>query len=126
MPSAEWPVAYRERPPGSVSKLRTFRDGFHILMLISRLVKDERPLQFFGMIGTLSAIIGIILGEPIIETYLETGLVPRFPTAFFAVGFMIIAAISVFTGVILDVVTKTRREMKRLAYLSLPSIEGRL
>ena len=125
VPSAEWPVAYRERPPGSVSKLRTFRDGFHILMLISRLVKDERPLQFFGMIGTLSAIIGIILGEPIIETYLETGLVPRFPTAFLAVGFMIIAAISVFTGVILDVVTKTRREMKRLAYLSLPSTEGR-
>ena len=57
----------------------------------------------------------MILGEPIVETYLETGLVPRFPTAFL-VGFMIIAAIYIFTGVILDVVTKTRREMKRLAY----------
>ena len=124
VPSAERPVPYRERPEGSVSKLRTFRDGFHILMLISRLVKDERPLQFFGTIGLLSVVIGIVLGEPIIETYLETGLVPRFPTAFLAVGLMIIAVMSIFTGVTLDVVTKTRREMKRLAYLSLPSAEG--
>lgn len=125
VPRAERAVPYKDRPEGSVSKLRTFRDGFHILMLISRLVKDERPLQFFGMIGLFSAVIGVILGEPIIETYLETGLVPRFPTAFLAVGLMIIAVVSVFTGVILDVVTKTRREMKRLAYLSLPSAEGR-
>jgi hypothetical protein len=125
VPRAERPVPYRERPAGSVSKLRTFRDGFHILMLISRLVKDERPLQFFGLIGLLSAVIGVALGVPIIRTYLETGLVPRFPTAFLAVGLEIIAVLSIFTGVILDVVTKTRREMKRLAYLSLPSAEGR-
>jgi glycosyltransferase involved in cell wall biosynthesis len=125
VPRAERLVPYRERPAGSVSKLRTFRDGFHILMLISRLVKDERPLQFFGLIGLLSAVIGVALGVPIIRTYLETGLVPRFPTAFLAVGLEIIAVLSIFTGVILDVVTKTRREMKRLAYLSLPSAEGR-
>ncbi|MGH6824165.1 glycosyltransferase family 2 protein [Methyloceanibacter sp.] len=124
VPRAERPVPYKERPAGSVSKLRTFRDGFHILMLISRLVKDERPLQFFGLIGLFSAIIGVALGVPIIKTYLDTGLVPRFPTAFLAVGLVIIAVVSIFTGIILDVVTKTRREVKRLAYLSLPSAEG--
>lgn len=119
MPCAERKVDYRERPQGSVSKLRTFRDGTRILMLISRLIKDERPLQFFSVVGLVTAVTGIGLGMPVVVTYLETGLVPRFPTAILALGLVILAALSVFTGIILDVVTKTRREMKRLAYLSI-------
>jgi glycosyltransferase involved in cell wall biosynthesis len=123
LPSAERPVRYRLRPEGSISKLRTIRDGFRILMLISRLVKDERPLQFFGLVGFLSATIGIGLGMPVVSTYFETGLVPRFPTAILALGLVILASLSIFTGIILDVVTKARREMKRLTYLSVSRCE---
>lgn len=122
LPSAEWPVEYRERPPGSFSKLSTVSDGLKILILILRLVKDERPFFFFGWIGLLTAAIGIFLGVPVIAEYLNTGLVPRFPTAILAVGLVILGSISVVTGTILDVVTKTRREMKRLAYLSIPLV----
>jgi glycosyltransferase involved in cell wall biosynthesis len=118
MPCVETPVHYRQRPRGSVSKLRTFRDGFRILLLIARLVKDERPLQFFSLIGLLAGAVGIGLGIPVIATYLKTGLVPRLPTAILALGLVILASLSVFTGTVLDVMTKTRREMKRLSYLS--------
>ena len=102
-----------------MSKLRTFRDGFRILLFISRLVKDERPFQFFSLVGLLTAAIGIGLGLPVVATYLQTGLVPRFPTAILALGLVILASLSFFTGIVLDVVTKTRREMKRLTYLSM-------
>lgn len=122
MPYEERSVQYRERPTGSVSKLHTVRDGFRILLFIARLMKDERPLQFFLLAGVILAAVGIGLGLPVVATYLETGTVPRLPTAVLSLGLVLLASLCAVTGLILDVVTKTRREMKRLAYLSIPSI----
>jgi hypothetical protein len=114
------PTRYRERPAGSSSKLNTVRDGMRILLLIGRLVRDERPLMFFGAAGLTLTLIAIGLGVPIIVTFLETGLVPRLPTAVLSVGLVILGVLSFFVGLVLDLVTKTRREMKRLSYLSIP------
>lgn len=125
MPCAEVETAYRERPPNSVSKLRTFRDGFRILTMIVLLVKGERPLQFFGLIGILLSLLGIGFGLPVIWEYLETGLVPRLPTALLSVGLMLTGVISFFSGLILDMLTQTRREIKRLIYLSIPGLGSR-
>jgi glycosyltransferase involved in cell wall biosynthesis len=121
MPCTEVATVYKERPPGSVSKLRTYSDGAHIMMLIARLVKDERPLHFFGLSGVLSMVIAVFLSIPLLVTYLETGLVPRVPTAILSVALVIVGVLSMFAGLILDMTTKTRREMKRLIYLSLPT-----
>jgi glycosyltransferase involved in cell wall biosynthesis len=120
MPSAEVETIYKERPPGSVSKLRTYSDGAQIMMLIARLVKDERPLRFFGVLGLALIALAIVLSIPLLSTYLETGLVPRFPTALLSVALVIIGVLCFFAGLVLDMTTKTRREMKRLIYLSLP------
>ena len=125
MPCAERPVRYKERPEGSVSKLRTLQDGSRILLFILRLLKDERPLQFLGFVGLLIGSIGIFLGTPVVANYLQTGLVPRFPTAILAVGLVILASLSVLTGIVLDVISKTRREMKRLFYVSIPAYKRR-
>ena len=119
MPCGEMQTAYRERPEGSVSKLSTYRDGFRILKLIARLVKDERPLQFFGLAGLFLVLVAIVLGAPVVATYLETGLVPRLPTAVLSIGLVILGVLSFFAGLILDMVTRTRQEMKRLVYLSI-------
>ena len=119
MPMAELSAHYKERPQGSISKLRTYRDGWRILMLISRLVKDERPLAFFGSLGGLLGLAGLLLGLPVVLNFLETGLVPRLPTAVLSVGLIVIAWLSIFAGLILEVVTKSRQEFKRLIYLSL-------
>jgi glycosyltransferase involved in cell wall biosynthesis len=120
MPMAEAAAAYAERPSGSASKLRTIRDGTRILLLIARLVKDERPLQFFGLLGLLLIVLGIGFGTPVVLNYLQTGLVPRLPTAVLSLGLIIIGMISIFSGLIMDMVTFSRREMKRLFYLSIP------
>ncbi len=112
---------YKERPPGSTSKLRTFRDGWRILMTITNLVRNERPLLFFLLLAGLFAAIAIILGIPVIADYLRTGLVPRFPTAILASALMVIAVIALATGAILDLVAHVRREAKRLAYLQHPA-----
>jgi glycosyltransferase involved in cell wall biosynthesis len=121
MPSTEIATVYKERPPGSVSKLRTYSDGARIMMLIARLVKDERPMHFFGLTGAFLIIVAFVLSVPLLITYLETGLVPRVPTAILSVALVIVGVLSIFTGLILDMTTKTRREMKRLIYLSLPT-----
>jgi hypothetical protein len=123
MPSTEVATAYKERPPGSVSKLRTYSDGAQIMLLIARLVKDERPLHFFGLSGLSLIVAAILLSVPLLVTYLETGLVPRFPTAILSVALVIVGVLSIFAGLILDMTTKTRREMKRLIYLSLPTFK---
>ncbi len=119
LPMAEISAAYKERPSGSTSKLRTYRDGARILMLISRLVKDERPLQFFGSLGILICAIGCVIGFPIVLTFFETGLVPRLPSAVLSVGLVVLGWLTIFSGIILDVVTKARHELKRLTYLSI-------
>ncbi len=119
MPLAEVKTQYKDRPPGSVSKLRTFRDGFRILKTIINLMKGERPLLFFSLTAMLLALLSIGLAVPVIVTYRQTGLVPRFPTAILSSGIMIVAVLCLFCGLILDTVTHGRREMKRLRYLEI-------
>lgn len=119
LPMAEVQTPYGDRPTGSASKLRTFRDGFRILRTILLLVKEERPLQFFTITALLLAAIGLALGIPVVSEFLRTGLVLRLPTAVLATGSMILAFISFVTGLILDTVTLARREIKRLHYLGL-------
>jgi len=119
LPIAEILTPYRDRPPGSKSKLNTFRDGFRILRTIVYLVKEERPMLFFSSLASLLFISSLILGWPVVATFLETGLVPRLPTAVLAMGAMILSAVSFVTGLILGTVTLSRREMKRLHYLGL-------
>ncbi len=122
MPLAEVTTNYRTRPAGSASKLRTYRDGFRILMMIVNLFKEERPLAFFSIIAGVLALISLILAYPVFVTYIETGMVPRFPTAILSTGLMILASLSLTCGFVLDTVTLGRREMKRLAYLAIPPI----
>jgi hypothetical protein len=118
VPMAELPTPYRERPSGSTSKLHTLTDGTRILKLIVHLVKEERPLQFFSLLFASLASLSVGLGIPVVHTFLQTGLVPRLPTALLAMGLMILAFLALVCGLILDTVTRGRRELKRLLYLS--------
>lgn len=120
MPIAEMNTPYGARPAGSQSKLSTFRDGFRILRMMALLFKDERPLQCFSIVFGVLAALALILAVPIVQTYMETGLVPRFPTAILATGIMLLAFLSLTCGFVLDTVTHGRRELKRLSYLSIP------
>lgn len=121
MPVAEIATPYFARPEGSTSKLSTYRDGFRILRTIATLYRIERPMLFFGAIGGVLALAALVLSVPLVSTYLETGLVPRLPTAVLVTGLMILAALCGFTGLILDTVVRGRREVRRLSYLSLPA-----
>lgn len=123
MPMGELFATYKERPTGSLSKLRTYRDGWRILMLIGRLVRDERPLQFFVSIGFAAILLGLIFGVSIVVTFWETGLVPRLPTALLSVGIILLGWLSIFAGIILEMITKARHETKRLAYLSISRLD---
>ena len=120
MPIAEVPTPYRERPVGSVSKLRTYRDGWRILRTIMTLIKQEKPLQFFSVVSAVLALISAGLAVPLIRTYFATGLVPRLPTAVFSTGIMLLAFLSLVCGLVLETVTRGRKEAKRLAYLHVP------
>jgi glycosyltransferase involved in cell wall biosynthesis len=120
LPVAELETPYYARPEGSFSKLNTWRDGFRILGTILKLYRSERPLRFFTAIGIFLALISIGLAIPIFVTYLEQGIVPRLPTAVLSTGLMIVAILSVASGLVLDTVTRGRREMKLLAYLAQP------
>ena len=118
MPVAEMPTPYYARGEGSASKLNTWRDGLRILWTIGRLFRTERPLQFFGLIGAVLVLVSIVLAVPVVRTYFATGLVPRLPTAVLVTGLILLASLSFVSGLILDTVTRGRREIKRLAYLS--------
>lgn len=118
MPVAEVHTAYGARPEGSVSKLSTWRDGWRILRTIFTLYRVERPIWFFGLIGGLFAAVAFAMALPLFITWLETGLVPRFPTAILVTGMMIVAVLNFMCGLILDTVVRGRREVKRLAYLT--------
>ncbi|MHA4869356.1 glycosyltransferase [Duganella sp. PWIR1] len=120
MPVAEVPTVYKARPEGSVSKLNTYRDGFRILGTILRLFKSERPLAFYSIFAALSALLSLALAEPIVQTYLDTGLVPRLPTATLCAALMLLGVILLVCGIVLDAVTKGRTEQKRFAYLAQP------
>lgn len=121
MPITDMPTPYKDRPLGSTSKLRTFHDGFRILWTILTLVKDERPLEFFSLLFALSAGLSVVISIPVFVTYLETGLVPRLPTAVLASGLGIVAFLSLTCGLILETVTRGRREMKRMQYIAIPA-----
>lgn len=120
MPIDQVEAPYKPRPEGSRSKLSTWRDGTRVLSAIVALTKDERPLPFFGALGALIAALSLVLGTPVVLEFLRSGLVPRLPTALLATGLMVLAFLSLASGLILDTVTRGRREMKRLSYLSLP------
>lgn len=124
IPFCEIETPYFARPGGSESKLSTFRDGWRILLTIVKLVKGERPLAFFASIAAVFALFSMILGVQLWLTFLETGLVPKLPSAVLATGLMLSAFLSFVCGLILDTVTKGRQEMKRLAYLGLRSLDS--
>ncbi len=117
MPIAEIATNYKERPPGSTSKLRTFRDGWRILLTITNLMRNERPLLFFSLVGLAMWAAAVALGIPVLFEYLDSGFVRRFPTAFVCTGLGVVGVVCVATGLILDLVAHVRREAKRLVYL---------
>jgi glycosyltransferase involved in cell wall biosynthesis len=117
LPIAEVESKYFARREGSASKLNTFGDGFRILRVILTLLKNERPFLFFGILAVILALVSLTLAIPLAITYLETGLVPRLPTAVLSASIMLLSFLSLVCGLILDTVTRGRRETKRLAYL---------
>ncbi|MSO20072.1 MAG: glycosyltransferase [Acidobacteria bacterium] len=121
MPCAELATPYKDRPAGSASKLRTYHDGFRILLTILRLLLEVRPLALLGSCAIFSAATSLALAIPLFITYAQTGLVPRQPTAVLSASLMLLAFLSLATGLILDSVTLGRREAKRLAYLDIPA-----
>ena len=126
LPIAEVDTSYFARPEGSASKLNTYRDGFRILRVMLTLFKNERPMAFFGLAALVLALVSIALSIPIFITFVETGLVPRFPTAILSASIMLLAFLSLACGFILDTVTRGRREMKRLHYLQTAAPQDRL
>ena len=122
MPIGEVSTPYKERPPGSTSKLRTYSDGIRILRTIVVLVKEERPLPFFGAIGAALLLAALGLAVPVVRDFLATGLVPKLPTAVLSTGLVLLSFLAVVCGLILDSVARGRKEIKRLAYLAIPGI----
>jgi hypothetical protein len=120
LPVSEIAGTYKERPTGSASKLNTYRDGARILRTIFSLFKNEKPLTFFSILGAICFLMSLILAYPLFVEFLRTGLVPRFPTAILATGLCVYALIMFACGLILDTVTKGRREMRLLTYLNVP------
>lgn len=119
MPVGEVPATYAARPRGSRSKLSTWRDGLRIFVTIVFLFKEVRPARFFGAIFAVLAVVALVLTYPLVVTYLETSLVPRLPTAILATGIMLLGFLSGICGIILDTVSRGRREAKRMVYLSM-------
>lgn len=115
------PTRYVSRMEGSQSKLSTWRDGWRILLTIVKLTKNGKPLAFFSTLSALCMSLAVALAIPLLATYLETGLVPRFPTAILCSALALLAGGLFVCGLILDTVTLGRREQRRLAYLACPS-----
>jgi glycosyltransferase involved in cell wall biosynthesis len=122
MPVGEVVTAYGARPEGSASKLSTYRDGWRIMRTILHLFRIERPVLFYGGFSAFLAAIALVLAIPLVVTFAQTGLVPRFPTAILVTGLMIVSVISFAVGLILDTVVRGRREVRRLHYLSFPAV----
>jgi uncharacterized membrane protein YedE/YeeE len=120
MPCAERETPYGARPEGSESKLSTYRDGFRILRTLMRLYASERPLWCYAGFALILALLSAILVIPVLSTYLQTGLVPRFPSLIAGMGLGLLAGLSLTTGAVLDTVTRGRHELKRLHYLAVP------
>ena len=122
LPYAEVATTYRPRHVESKRKLRTFRDGLRIMLAAGVLLKEMRPLRFFTLIAVTLTVIALVLGVPVVEEYLDTGLVPRLPTAVLSASIQVIAFICLTAGLVLDSVCRMRREAKRLVYLALPAV----
>lgn len=120
MPVGEIVTVYAARPEGSVSKLSTYKDGLRILQLIMNLFRQERPVQLYGGIAAALVMLAFLLAIPLAITYFQQGVVPRLPTAVLCTGLVLLGVLSLMSGLILDTVTRGRREMKRLAYIALP------
>jgi glycosyltransferase involved in cell wall biosynthesis len=125
MPYGELVTPYGARPEGSQSKLSTYRDGWRILKTIIKIYISERPLRFFSLAATLLALGSVSIFIPLAVEYAQTGLVPRFPTAILSASIMICALLSFVCGIVLEKVTLTRAEIKRLHYLAIPLISPR-
>ncbi len=123
--TGEMPLPYATRPEGSQSKLRTYRDGTRILLTLIKLYKETRPLRFFSAIGAMLLMICVGLGAPLIVTYLETGLVPRFPTAILAAAIAQLGFLSLAIGLVLEAIAQGRREAKRMRYLDLDAVANK-
>jgi glycosyltransferase involved in cell wall biosynthesis len=123
--TGEMALPYATRPEGSQSKLRTYRDGTRILLTLIKLYKETRPLRFFSAIGAMLLIICAGLGAPLIVTYLETGLVPRFPTAILAAAIAQLGFLSFAIGLVLEAIAQGRREAKRMRYLDLDAVANK-
>jgi glycosyltransferase involved in cell wall biosynthesis len=121
VPQVEVPVGFKDRPHGSISKLRTYHDGIRIVRMISRLLHHERPLALYSTVAALVALTAIGLGIPITAEYLRTGLVGRFPTAFLAASLVVVAFIVLVVGILLDGLRKVRQENTRIAYMAIPA-----
>jgi glycosyltransferase involved in cell wall biosynthesis len=122
MPVGEIVTKYKDRPVGSVSKLRTYSDGLRILRTIVVLVKEERPLQFFTTMAAILAALGLLVGVRVVLDYIATGLVPRLPSAILATALEMLSFLSLASGLILDSVSRARKEVKRLAYLAIAGV----
>lgn len=120
LPMAEIPVNYKERPIGSQSKLNTYSDGVRIFTFIVHLIKEEKPLEFFGCVCLVLALLSAVLEAPVLDTFIKTGSVPRMPTAILGMGVGLLACLSLTCGLILETVTRGRSEQKRMHYLSVP------
>ncbi|GHA68408.1 glycosyltransferase family 2 protein [Streptomyces termitum] len=121
LPTAEMEVDFKDRPAGSVSKLRTYRDGWRILKLILGLTRRQRPSLFHSVIAGLLALVSLVLGIPVVADFIRTGDVPRFPTAILAASIMIIAMLVLMVGYILESFMHMRQEQARLAHLRYPA-----
>lgn len=112
-------VPYLARAEGTQSKLNTVRDGARIFLTIFRLYKDHKPFVVYGLLGLLLALLSFLVGTPVVLEFIKTGLVPRFPSAILASALMILAFLSGFTGIILSAIAKSRRDIKKIAFLSM-------
>jgi len=121
VPQAEVQVGFRDRPEGSESKLRTYHDGFRILRMIARLLHHERPLALYGVLSAFAFLVGAALGLPVVVEFAQTGLVPRFPTAFLAASVVLLSGLLLIIGILLDGLRKVRQENTRIAYMALPA-----
>ncbi|MBA3518046.1 MAG: glycosyltransferase [Rhizobiales bacterium] len=122
IPVAEIDLDYGRRPDGSASKLRTVEDGFRILWMFATLMKETRPFVFFSIVALIFWALGLFLMMPVVGTWLETGLVPRLPTAVVATGMFIIGFMMAGAGLILDSLSRSRVEQKRILFLSVPAL----
>jgi hypothetical protein len=125
MPTGETQTAYNDRPEDSESKLNTYSDGLRILLTILRMIKAERPVGFFGGIAAVLALTSIVLAFPLMITFMESGLVPRLPTAILSSAVMLLACLSLVCGLVIDAITRARREIRRLQYLQYERLKKR-